>query len=90
MSIQRLQHTSEHRLQTFGQAGFELITSASGATPGDFVAITALEDVSVTTVSATVGDDLGSAVTIPKGLTIYGKFDSITISAGKLIAYNRQ
>jgi hypothetical protein len=75
--------------QTFGAAGFKLISSASGTITGDFVAITALEDVSVTTISATTGDNLGSAITFPAGLTIYGEFTSVNISGGRVIAYYR-
>lgn len=78
--------------QTFGAAGFKQITGGSGQVLGDFVAITALEDVNVSSIVTTTGDDLGDSVTIPAGVTIYGDFTSITLdttNGGRVIAYYR-
>ena len=79
--------------QTFGAAGFKQITGGTGQVTGDFVAITALEDAEVTTIETAIGDDLGGAVKIPAGVTIYGQFTKITLdnttNSGRVIAYYR-
>ena len=78
--------------QTFGAAGFKQITGSSGAVTGDWVAITVLEDANVTSIVTTTGDDLGVAVVLPAGITIYGDFTQITLddpNGGRVIAYNR-
>lgn len=86
--------------QTFGAAGFEYIDDATSTT-GDFVAITIVEEATVgnhqlpdTTyigkgILTTTGDDLANGVVLPTGITIYGDFTLIKLSAGKVIAYNR-
>ena len=92
MSIQRLQHTPEHRLQTFGQKGFKYVAVTSAVTGLDVVAITVLEEATVGSsgIVCDAGDDIASGAVLPAGITIYGKFSTIHISAGKLIAYHRQ
>lgn len=85
--------------QTFGAAGFEYIDDASDNI-GDFVAITIVEEATVGNyqldgsftgkgIITTTGDDLASGVVLPTGITIYGDFTVIKLSAGKVIAYNR-
>ena len=85
--------------QTFGAAGFKYIETT--ATTGDFVAITVIEEATlgnyeITTGSftgkgiiTTTGDDLANGVVLPAGITIYGDFTVIKLSAGKVLAYNR-
>lgn len=78
--------------QSFGAAGFKVVSgSDSSATDGDFVAITVLEEATVGTagIVTTTGDDLANTTVLPAGLTIYGDFTSIKLSAGKVIAYHR-
>ena len=55
---------------------------------GPFFAITALEDATVDTSECDMSfiKDVAD-FTIPKGLTIYGKFASIELDSGKVIAY---
>lgn len=74
-------------LQSFGQNGFKIVSNTLVA--GEFVAITALEE-SVLTASIPTGmsADAPSALVIPAGLTIYGKFTDVICSSGKVIAYN--
>ena len=81
-----LKRESSSNLQSFGQNGFKLISGGSTVTD-DFVAFTALEDTVVTvTIPSGMDADALSSTSIPAGLTVYGKFTSITSSA-RLIAY---
>lgn len=82
--------------QTFGAAGFKHITGTSDNTGLDVVAITVLEEATVgdydssgNGIITTTGDDLADGTVIPAGLTIYGDFTVIKLSAGKVIAYHR-
>jgi len=77
--------------QSFGAAGFKHITVTTDVAGLDVVAITILEAATVGAagIVTTTGDDLASGTVIPAGLTIYGDFTSIQLSAGKAIAYNR-
>lgn len=82
--------------QTFGAAGFKHITGTSDNTGLDIVAITVLEEATVGNyngtgngIITTTGDDLANATVLPAGLTIYGDFTVIKLSAGKVIAYHR-
>ena len=34
-----------------------------------------------------VGDTVTTSTTFPKGLTIYGRYDAITLASGKVLAY---
>jgi len=74
-------------LQSFGQNGFKIVSST--LVTGEFIAITALEE-SVLTASIPSGmnADAPSGLVIPAGLTIYGKFNDVVCSSGKVIAYN--
>lgn len=77
--------------QTFGAAGFKHITGTTDNTGLDVVAITVLEEATLSGngIVTTTGDDLASGTVIPAGVTIYGDFTSIHLSAGKVIAYHR-
>ena len=35
-----------------------------------------------------VGDTVTTSTTFPKGITIYGRFDAITLNGGKVLAYH--
>tara|TARA_R110000824_G_C15068628_1_gene663156 strand:+ start:93 stop:383 length:291 start_codon:yes stop_codon:yes gene_type:complete len=76
-----------------GQAGCVLIpTSDTDARTGPFVAITALTDavidLSECDMSFCTGMETdGGTVTIPKGVTIYGRYESIELDSGSVIAY---
>jgi hypothetical protein len=84
MAANKLVHDYNANLQAFGQSGFDYVTTGT-INSHTYIAITALEDASISTTA--VGGDSLSSVTIPKGLTIYGKITSITVSSGKILAY---
>ena len=77
--------------QSFGANGFKHITGTGAVTSLDVVAITVLEEATVgsSKIVTTTGDDLASGTILPAGLTIYGDFTTIHLSAGKVIAYHR-
>lgn len=76
--------------QTFGAAGFKVIGTGT-TVAGDFVAISFLADSTVGSggIVTTTEDDIASSTAIPAGMTIYGDFTSIKLSAGLAIAYIR-
>ena len=83
LTVQEAQNAS------LGQAGFILIDDTAKHT-GPYVAITALEDSGVdesdcTNISVTMED--AADFTIPKGVTIFGRFEVFSLSSGKVIAY---
>lgn len=70
----------------FGQGGFDAVGASETVSAHTYVAITALVDNTTVTVDAEHGDDL-SVSPIPAGCTIYGRFSSVTCSAGKILVY---
>lgn len=72
-------------LQAFGQQGFDYQSGAGALNAHKYVAVTALENCVISTVSS-YGDNLNT-VTIPAGLTVYGLFTEVTVDSGKLLAY---
>jgi uncharacterized protein YcgI (DUF1989 family) len=70
-----------------GQAGVILIDDTDAHT-GPFVAIQALQDAAVDVSECDMSwiEDVAD-FTIPAGLTIYGKFTSIELDSGKVLAY---
>ena len=78
---------AEAQNAALGQAGSVLIDDTAQHT-GPFVAITALEDAAVDVSECDMSwiDDVAD-FTIPKGVTIYGLFESIELDSGKVLAY---
>ena len=73
-----------------GQAGVVFIDgeSAQDEITGPFVAITALSDAAVDISECTMSFiDSVADFTIPKGVTIFGRFESIELDSGKVLAY---
>ena len=69
----------------FGQNGFDYLTGNAANLEGDFVAIQALAEASIT-VTVNTGDTL-TGVVIPQGMTIYGPFTSVDLAYGTILAY---
>ena len=72
-----------------GQAG-SIFIDDDGQHTGPYIAITALEDSVVdesdcTNISVTMED--AADFTIPKGVTIFGRFAVFSLGSGKVIAY---
>jgi hypothetical protein len=75
-----------------GQLGADYVDNTSART-GDWAAIAVLSDATFSTLAnstysknGTVSPDLG-AISVPKGMTIYGRFSAFALSAGIVIAY---
>ena len=75
-----------------GQLGADWIDNTSART-GDWLAITCLVDATFSLCSNSTISKNGAApsnlgaITLPKGVTIYGRFSAITLDAGTVIAY---
>ena len=76
-----------------GQAGAKFISDTS-VHSGSFVAIQCIEDTVLTPADTTNGYGVGSyngntmaSETIPAGMTIYGRWTSIDLTSGAVIAY---
>ena len=93
--------TNNIEKQSFGEAGALLLTSNSHTFTRQFCAITFLEDTTFDadglvwpelnkkadgTAEANV-TAIGTGITFPAGLTIYGQFRSIALHTGKVLAY---
>ena len=65
----------------------------TGATTGEWSAIQAVTDTKFHTLTGNVtglaNTTLGSAITVPAGLTIFGAFTAIQLHSGSVIAYNK-
>ena len=82
---------------SLGQAGAKFINDTAEHT-GSFVAITMLEDTifaTLTPFDTTNGIGVGSyngnsmsGETIPQGVTIYGRWSTVDLASGLVIAYN--
>ncbi len=69
-----------------GDYGFRLLSGGDSSTAGEsFRSIQALED-SVVTTTTQAGDALTS-VNLTEGMTVFGKFDSVAVASGKVLAY---
>lgn len=69
-----------------GDYGFRLLSGGDSSTAGEsFRSIQALED-SVVTTTTLAGDALTS-VTLTEGMVVFGKFDSVAVASGKVLAY---
>lgn len=80
--------------EALGKYGAEYISNTTAGTAKNYCAITMLEDTTFTTLTASnwsAGTASSiyttSAVTYPKGLTIFGTFTAVTLLTGKIIAY---
>ncbi len=78
---------AEAQNAALGQAGVILIDDTDAHT-GPFVAITALSDAAVDVSECDMSFITDVAdFTIPKGVTIFGRFTSIELDSGSVLAY---
>jgi hypothetical protein len=78
--------TTEILEESIGSLGGQYITDTSEATPTKprFICIQAIED---TVVSATTGNPDVDGITLLAGTMIYGRWTALTLTSGKVIAY---
>ena len=87
-SLQKLT-VQEAQNAALGQAG-SIFIDDTGQHTGPYVAITALEDSEVDVSDCTnIADTMEDAAdfTIPKGVTVFGRFEVMSLASGKVIAY---
>jgi len=70
-----------------GDYGFRILTGTDVSATGEsFRSIQVLNQATLSTTTS-VGDAIPDTVTLKAGTIILGKFDSITMASGKVIAY---
>jgi len=84
MSYENINKDSNFFQTATGDYGFRVV-GASESTSDACRSIQALED-SVVTTTTSVGDALTS-VTLTEGTIVFGRFDSVSVASGKVIAY---
>lgn len=93
MTSQLQQSAALALLAAHGQVGGKAITGTSAVTPADgfyFIAIQVIADAAVSAqgdVTGATNPDLTALTTIKAGTTVYGKFNSITLTNGEAIGY---
>ena len=86
MSYENISKEGNFFQTSTGDYGFRVIDSASSAVAGEaYRAVQVIADAVVTTTTA-VGDAL-TAESLTEGTIIYGRFDTVSVSSGKVIAY---
>ena len=70
----------------FGNRG-SLVIADTDSHSGDWFKITSLKD--TTAFTTLTGNNSGTPSVLEKGISIYGQFSVIALSAGEVIAYNR-
>ena len=88
MSFQTAGQVKSLKDTTMGANGSKRITTTDATTPDTgfvFVAIQVTEDAVFTTLTGNMANT--TALTLSAGLVIYGRFTSITLTSGKVIAY---
>jgi hypothetical protein len=74
-------------ISTDGTAGGQVLTTASGAVTGQFYAIQALASAQLH--RDTVGNVSGLVgVALPAGTTVFGRWTSLRLGDGTVLAYN--
>ena len=83
MSVRR---TTEILEESIGGLGGQYITDTNEATPNQarFICIQAVEDTVINTVTGNIDVD---GITILAGTMIYGRWTALTLTSGKVIAY---
>ena len=86
MAYENVNATPNFQRQVLGQKGFRYLSGSASGTSGEhYRAITVLDDATLTVTSES-GDGLTS-IDVPAGVSIYGLFKTVSISAGKILAY---
>jgi hypothetical protein len=86
MAFNTIVREQDYYASSFGEYGFRLIESGFSKPAGEvYRALTFVQDSVITTTNEN-GDGLTSEA-FPAGITIYGKFNTISVSSGRVIAY---
>ena len=72
-----------------GQFGAEVITDTAARTSKNYAAITVLADATFSTLTGKgITGNAIAGFSIPAGVTLFGIFTAVTLTSGKVIAYN--
>ncbi len=86
MSYENINKEGNFYQTSTGDYGFRLITSSFTPVAGEaYRVIQVLADAVVTTTTG-IGDAL-TAVSLSEGTLLYGRFDTVSVSSGTVIAY---
>ena len=87
MAYANLNNTSNFQLASFGQRGFDVVTSSNAAddASGNWNSILVFED-AVLNATSLKGDNL-SNVSVPAGVNIVGLFSAVSVTQGVVLAY---
>lgn len=86
MAFNTIVREQDFYASSFAEYGFRVVDNSFSQPAGEsYRAITIAQDASVTVVSAS-GDSFTTKV-LPAGLTVYGKFTSVSVVSGLVIAY---
>jgi hypothetical protein len=86
MAYNTIVRGQDFQASSFAEYGFRLVEAGFSKPAGEvYRALTFVEDSLITTTNDN-GDGLTSE-TFPAGLTIYGKFNTISVASGRVIAY---
>lgn len=96
--------SSQAAFGQLGSTHIDSTTACTPPTGMVYVAVTCLEDTTFTKLEAEdntkyfgtdsaddfdgTGDQVAVTTVFPKGMTIYGRFDAITLASGKVLAYH--
>ena len=76
---------------SLGSAGSKVLVAATAEQTGSFCSITALSDTTFTTLTpedAFHPSEANYNMTIPAGVTIYGRWTAIELASGSVVAYH--
>ena len=86
MGYNTIVREQDFNASSFGEYGFRIVASGFSQPAGEtYRAITFIEDSTITTTT-----DAGQAITsiaFTAGLTIYGRFNTISVASGRVVAY---
>jgi hypothetical protein len=87
MSFENIIKDSNFYQTSTGDYGFRILSGTDTSTVGEsFRSIQVLNQCVLSTTTS-VGDAIPNTITLKAGTVIFGKFDSITMVSGKIIAY---
>lgn len=86
-----LYYTSEFQKLSFGDKGLRVLSTGDTSTSGEsFCAIQAMEGSTISCdIDTTGGDTSLTSLFLSTGQVIYGNFDDVNVTTGKVIAYIR-
>tara|TARA_Y100000033_G_C2663291_1_gene70634 strand:- start:47 stop:319 length:273 start_codon:yes stop_codon:yes gene_type:complete len=84
-----LYYSGNYQKAAFGEFGLRIISSGGSSTGGEqYNAIQVVDDATISCTNAATGGDTSiSSLELVTGMIIYGSFHTISVSAGKIIAY---